>query len=207
MIRITFTVLFLVFIVTSCSTTKKEEKYSPLSYLSETDQKKIKEEIIRYVAKTPRRVTGDIKFDTTYDEHYAKQVEGHELLAYYKASDGEHFFLVSRIAPSIQEKLVATGGRMRFDDDFKLTEYEEVFRTWKMNREDLEVRATYLFDLMVKGEDLTPYYTATAGFNYIEFPDEHVTYDKVKRTWVSDQYGSIEEMVYESRDSDSLRKK
>jgi len=207
MIRITFTVSLLVFIGTSCSTTKKEERYSPSTYLSETDQKRIKEEIIRYVAKAPRRVTSDIKFDTTYDEHYAKQVESHELLAYFEAPDGEHFFLVSRIAPSNNEKLVATGGRMRFDDNLELTAYEEVFRTWKLPRPQLEERARYLFDLMVKGEDLTPYYTATAGFNYIEFPDEHVTYDKVKRMWVSDQYGSIEEMVYESRDSDSLRKK
>ncbi|MBX2965107.1 MAG: hypothetical protein KF845_03105 [Cyclobacteriaceae bacterium] len=189
----------------SCDTHKKS--YLPDAHLTAQQQEQVKQKIIRYVAKMPRRVTGDIKFDTAYDKHYAEQVKRHRLMAYYISKEGGHFFLVTRIAPGIEEKWVATGGRMKFDANGELFEYEEVFRTWKMKKEILDERAMYLFDLLVKGEDLTPYYTATAGFNYIEFPDEHVYFDKPSRSWKSNVYGSVEEMVYESRDSDSLNKK
>jgi hypothetical protein len=192
-------------IVSSCKNTTND--YKPSSYLTKDQQVEFKGQVVRYVAKAPRRVFDATKFDTLYDDHYDKQVAEHDLLAYYINNKGEHYFLLARIAPSIDVKWVATGGRLRYGPNNELVEYEEIFRTWKMPRQQLEERAKYLFDLMVRGEDLTPYHSAKAGFNYIEFPDEHVTYDKDKRSWVSDQYGSIEEMVYESRDADSLKKK
>lgn len=204
--RILTSVFFVSFVLLACSNQKKG-KYHPANYLSVQEQKRFKEKIIRYIGDAPRRVLGNQKFDTLYDEHYSKQVAQHDLLAYYISNDGEHFFLTARIAPSIDVKWVATGGRLRYGEDGELAEYEEVFRTWKMPRPILEERALYLFDLMVKGEDLEPYYAAKAGFNYIEFPDDHVYFDKELRCWKSDQYGSIEEMVYDVRDADSLSKK
>jgi hypothetical protein len=200
-----FMVFFSAVGIVAC--TEKKKSYLPSDHLTSEEEKRVKEQIIRFVAKAPRRVVGDIKFDTVYDEHYAKQVAQHDLMAYYVDRSGEHFFMVARVAPSIDVKWVATGGRMRYGTGNEIVEYEEVFRTWKLSRRDLDERATYLFDLMVKGEDLTPYYTATAGFNYIEFPDENVYFDKMSRSWKSRLYGSVEEMVYESRDSDSLQKK
>lgn len=181
--------------------------YSPDRYLSADELQQTRKIIVRYAGKAPRRVIDSVKFDSVYDAHYAEQVNQYELIAYFIDKQGEHFFLVSRIAPSIQEKWVATGGRMRFDENHQLVDYEEVFRTWKLPKADMLERSKYLFDLMVKGEDLTPYYAAKAGFNYIEFPDENVYFDKKDRMWKSKQYGSVEEIVYESRDNDSLMKK
>jgi len=201
-------VLFLILIVVTVSSCKKSTNdYSPNSYLSKEEQLEFKQQVVRYVAKAPRRVVDASRFDSLYDDHYNKQVAEHEILAYHISSKGDHYFLLARIAPSMDVKWVATGGRLRYGSNNELVEYEEIFRTWKMPRQQLEERAKYLFDLMVRGEDLTPYHSATAGFNYIEFPDEHVTYDKAKRSWVSDRYGSVEEMVYESREADSLKKK
>lgn len=201
-----FIIASLSLVLFSCNHFKRDI-YSPGRHLSKKDQIAFKERIIHYVAKAPRRVTGPEKFDPVYDEEYDRQVEGHDLIAYYIDQQKEHYFLIARIAPSIDEKWVATGGRMRYGANGEISEYEEVFRTWKLPREDLEVRGKYLFGLMVRGEDLTPYYTVSAGFNYIEFPDEFVSYDKESRSWKSSRYGSIEEMVYESRDADSLSKK
>jgi hypothetical protein len=199
------TILFLLIFFTSCK--KEKADYSPDRYLSVDELQQIKRTIVRYAGKAPRRVVDTVKFDSVYDTHYEEQVDQHELIAYFIDKQGEHFFLISRIAPSIQEKWVATGGRMRFDENRQLADYEEVFRTWKLPKADMLERSRYLFDLMVNGKDLTPYYAATAGFNYIEFPDENVYFDKKDRIWKSKQYGSVEEMVYESRDRDSLTKK
>lgn len=206
MIRFLFLAMIVLAGLQACSNREKAN-YDPAKYMSANEQKRVKEEIIRYVAKSPRRVTGDIKFDTIYDEHYARQLESTELLAYHISSSGERFFMVCKIAPSMEKKWVAVAGRMRFDENNVLIAYEEVFRTWKLPRPLLEERALYLFDLLVKGEDLSPYYAVNAGFNYIEFPDENVYYDKQVREWKSKIYGSVEEMVYESRDADSLSKK
>lgn len=197
--------LLMIWIVAGCS---DKPKYSPERYLSAAEQKIFKEKISLYVGKAPRRVYDSLKFDTAYTGHYKKQAAQLDLLAYFMDKKTKyHYFLVGKIAPSIQPKWVATGGRLVYDEKGNVVEYEEIFRTWKLPRKELEERALYLFDLMVKGEDLTPYYTATAGFNYIEFPDENVYFDKKARMWKSKLYGSVEEMVYESRDRDSLTKK
>jgi len=198
--------------VISCSVAlisckKSPPDYQPDTYISKDEQVAFKERIIRYVAKPPRRVIGNEKFNEEYDEHYANQVSGHELIAYYINKNDEHFFLMARIAPSMDVKWVATGGRLKYNKDKEIMEYEEIFRTWKHPYQVMEERSKYLFDLMVRGEDLKLYYTATAGFEYIEFPDEDVYYDKAARSWKSRGYTSIEEMVYESRDADSLQKK
>jgi hypothetical protein len=186
--------ILIAFIIVACN--GKANKYEPNTHLDLRQQSEVMNKIIRYVAKLPRRTSDSLRMLDKYDSHYEEQIAKHQLMAYYIAKNGEHFFLVTRRAPSIHEKLVATGGKMRFDKFGELISYEEVFRTWKLFENELNERAPYLFDLMVKGEDLTPYYTATSGFNYIEFPDENVYYDTESRTWKSKVFGSVEEMVY-----------
>lgn len=204
-----FVCFFLIlFGFTQACTTKAVRDYTPGNYLSDSEQTEVKHKIIRYLAKAPRRVVVDsLKLDTAFNQHYIRQTANHNFIAYYISDKKEHFFLISRIAPSLEEKWVATGGVMRFDDNQNLVEYEEIFRTWKLPKSLMEERSKYLFDLMVKNEDLSPYYTKTSGFNYIEFPDEHVSFDKKSRSWKSKKFGSVEEMVYENRDLDSLSKK
>lgn len=198
-------ICLIIFAVAGC---REKPRYAPDRYLSVAEQKAFKEEVSPYVAKAPRRVYDSLKFDTVYAKHYKKEAAQLDLIAYYiDKKTKTHYFLIGKIAPSIQPKWVATGGKLIYDEKRNIAEYEEIFRTWKLPRKELEERALYLFDLMVKGEDLTPYYTATAGFNYIEFPDENVYFDKKARMWKSKLYGSVEEMVYESRDRDSLTKK
>lgn len=189
-----FCILISVFLI-ACSGGK--DKYQPEKYLNLKEQDQVMHSIIRYIAKLPRRTADSLRMLDKYDDHYERQISQHRLMNYYVSKDGENFFLVTRRAPSIHEKYVAVGGRMRLDKNNELVEYEEVFRTWKLFENEINERAPYLFDLMVRGEDLTPYYTATAGFNYIEFPDDNVYYDKEARAWKSKTYGSVEEMVYE----------
>lgn len=179
------------------------KKYDPGTYLSPHDQDKMMSAVIRLAAKLPKKADDSLKFDRKYDEYYDQQKASHILLGYYISEDNEHFFLIKRRAPSIHDRYVATGGRMRFGNNWELTEYEEVFRTWKLGKDTLESRALYLFDLMVKGEPLEPYYTKTAGFEYIEFPDDNVYYDKASRTWKSRAIRSVEELARENILSDS----
>lgn len=142
---------------------------------------------MRYIAKPPEGLTKLERFYKGYDPYYREQQSRHRMDGYY--IDGEtHYFVISRPAPSIHEKRVATGGRMKFDKEYNLIEYEEVFRTWKMKDADLKKKSLMLFDLMVKGESLEKYQTKyTTPEEYIEFPDDVNYYDKTEREWKQKQ--------------------
>lgn len=140
------------------------------------------DKIIRYVGRAPEGLTFDEKFYSGYDSFYMEQASLHKFDAYY-VDGNTHFFLVSRQAPSLVNKRVATGGKFVLEPD-KIAEYEEVFRTWKMLPDTLQKRGMFLFDKMVKGEPLEEYQTKNSnGVEYIEFPDNLNYYDKAARQW------------------------
>lgn len=142
--------------------------------------------IIRLHGEMPEKANHATKFDSVFDDHYSRQLAAHSIDRVYREPSTETLFMVvSRIAPSVGIKRVSTGIRLKVSDG-KITFYEEVFRTWRLPEDILLPRADTLFARMVKGEDLTPYYTASMADQYIEFPDEHTWYDTLARHWVSD---------------------
>ncbi len=143
--------------------------------------------IIRYIGLLPQYATHETKFDSTYNEFYAEELKKYRVDLYHKDTrTGDIYLLVSRIAPSLRIKRVATGIKMRLSGD-SIAYYHEVFRTWKMEEPELARKGQMLFDKMVRGEDLSPYYPQHSGKEeYIEFPDEHTHFDVEKRRWVTD---------------------
>ncbi len=184
--RVTNTLLICLtlFLLNSC---RREKDYNPTAHLSVPQQDQMMDKVIRYMAKSPDGITFDERFYKGYDEHYAEQKSLHRLDAYYV--DGKvHYFLVSRIAPSLIVKRIAIGGTLELDAKGELISYEEVFRTWKMESDTLAKRSIFLFDRMVRGEDLQPYYSNISGnTDYIEFPDARTYFDKEKRMWRAKQ--------------------
>ncbi|MBK5277715.1 MAG: hypothetical protein JJE09_02515 [Bacteroidia bacterium] len=173
-------ILLFVGVIQSCNDKKD---YDPDSHLSIKEKDKALMSIIRYLGKAPENVGMAEKFDEKYDAHYLDIASRHQFMCYYIDDEGIHYFLISRPAPSLYEKRVAIGGKLKLDQNGGLMEYEEVFRTWKMLEQDLEVRGLLLFDLMVNGKDLSQYYRTNSTEEYIEFPDEHNYFDKENRRW------------------------
>lgn len=140
--------------------------------------------IIRYAAHLPPNAGHDTKFDTVYNAFYAEQIAKYRV-DYYHQNGADHYLFVSRPAPSLKVKRVGIGIHARMAGD-SLAYYNEVFRTWKMEKPPLAKKGALLFDLMVKGKDLRPYYTENSGQEeYIEFPDAHTSFDTLRRQWVS----------------------
>ena len=162
---------------------RMEKDYNPAAHLSVPQQDQMMDKVIRYMAKSPDGITFEERFYKEHDDHYAEQKSMHRLDGYY--IDGEtQYFLVSRIAPSLIEKRVAIGGSLELDEKGELISYEEVFRTWKMEPDTLVKRSIFLFDKMVRDEELQPYYSSNSGnTDYIEFPDARTYFDKEKRMW------------------------
>jgi hypothetical protein len=80
---------------------------------------------------------------------------------------------------------VAVAGRLKFDDNDSLIHYEEIYRTWKMLPDELEKKNDLLFSMLLKGEDLSPYYNHNSGDEeWIEFPDKNIHFDTNLRKWI-----------------------
>lgn len=161
--------------------------YQVSRHLSDQAAGEFKQRIIHYIAPLPKKATDDTKREARFDSHYQKQTDRFRLDKYYPAKDGFVYFEVSRIAPSFKVKRVATAGRLKLDANGEIAEYEEFYRTWKMEEPELAEKTALLFERLVNGETLTPYLTANSQEEYIEFPDGLVRYDKLQRKWVADE--------------------
>ena len=168
-------------LLAACSS--QTDKYSPARQLSVKEMDANLWAMIRYLGKSPEGLTSLERFYPAYDSHYVEQMKLLTLDAWYKVGDAQ-YFLVSKSAPSITEKRVATGGKVIFDESGGIREYEEVFRTWKMMPDTLKKRSIFLFDRMVKEETLRPFQTKYSnGKEFIEFPDQATYYDKSNHIW------------------------
>lgn len=166
--------------VVSCSDSNRKNKASESLTPSEADA--VKKAIIRFVSKAPDGTSGNEKFDAKYNAYYEENAK-RCFLEFYTVKDNYHYFLVTQPAASMVEKRHATGGRFALNDKGEVTEYEEIFRTWKMTPQDLRTKSEIIFNDMVAGESLERYYTKHAGDKYIEFPDDRTYYDKEARAW------------------------
>lgn len=176
-------IVYLGIIIIALFSCENKPKYSPDKYLTEKEQSQILYTTIRYLGHLPKKGTHENKFDAVFDEYYSKLVLDFDFEAYYQ-ENGFEYFLVSRIAPSLKVKKVAVGVKMKRSPIGELEYYEEVFRTWKFEIPEMQEKGLMLFDKMVKGEDLSPYYIQnTAPEEFIEFPDDKVYFDVEGKRW------------------------
>lgn len=176
----TLRLISLIVLLTQCN---PKEKYDPLQYFDRSEQADIIYKTIRYSAKLPPNCNHAIKFDTTFDDYYKRVAADYAFMKLSKKEDGSFDYLMARPARSLTPMFEGIGGQFKLDEKDSLIEYNEVFRTWKMTYNDLNERGAFLFNRMVKGEDLTIFYSKTAGDKYIEFPDDRFTFDKKLRRW------------------------
>src|SRR5205809_7301953 len=90
--------------------------YRPEAWLSPADQDKLMMAVIRYVGRSPENVGPSEKFDAKFNEYYQQLAGRHSLDKYYVDDEGNQYFLISRAAPSLYEKRVATGGKFRLSE-------------------------------------------------------------------------------------------
>jgi hypothetical protein len=170
-----------------CSSGNENLELNPSAYLSQEEQSEFMYSISRYICHLPKKATYDNRFDAKYDSVYRAEVSRHSLVFYYhEPKTGIMYFATKRIAPSLKVKYVLTAGKFKPGEGDPLNDYEEVFRTWKMEEPELIEKSQLLFTKMVNGEDLTPFYSENSnGVEYIEFPDKEVSYNKEHRKWVT----------------------
>lgn len=175
--------VFLICIVcNACQDTSSTKSYDPNEVMTKEQQDSLAYALSRYMGKLPRHANHTNKFDSKFDSAYLQIAQKHILLALYKR-DNLLFFMYARIAPSLVEKYVAVAGKVEVVNGDMIS-YEEGFRTWKKPMEELKPLSLKLFNEMIQGKDLSPYYPENSGDDYIiEFPSKEVYFDKTSRTW------------------------
>ncbi len=164
---------------------RNEDRYKPGNMLDEDEQSEFKYDIIRFTGHLPKRANHGNKYEHRFDSLYRRQADLLLLDKYMvNEKDGYTYFEVSRIAPSLKKKYVATGGRLKRNTMGEVEEYEEIYRTWKMERPQLKKKTKVFFTEMITGKDLSPFYTDNIGdTEHIEFPDRYTYYNKDLRLW------------------------
>lgn len=177
------TSLCLIVFLGSCS--NNSYTLDPNAQLSKKEQAEFKYEIVRYFEKLPsEKVRHEDKFDTLYNSYYQQKAKEANFLFYYKAPDSTEYFAVTKLAPSLTIKRVATLGKLKKDKEGTITYYEEAARTWKMVEPELHTKTEVLFKDYIQGKDLSPYLTKNSGEDfYIEFPDDQTFYNTQTRKW------------------------
>jgi len=180
--RILFFLFFTSIILIACQDTSVSKNYDPDKVMTKAQQDSLSYALIRYMGKLPRHANHTNKFDQKFDSAYKQLAEKHILLALHQ-QDNILFFMYARIAPSLVEKYVAVAGKVEIGNG-EMISYEEVFRTWKKPMEELKPLSLKLFNEMIQGKDLSPYYPENSGDDYIiEFPSREVYFDKTSKTW------------------------
>jgi|SRR5690554_5786990 len=179
--------IFLLIGIVSCACGQQAVSITPSDYLDQKEQNEFKYSIIRYIDRLPKKATEQTKFDGEFDQEYQNRADHAELLYYYlDKKTGETYFAISKIAPSLTLKKVVTAGKLKKDANGTIIDYEEEFRTWKIDQAELKIVSEMLFNKYITGGDLSPFYTRNANGKFIiEFPDENVSYNKEKRVWIS----------------------
>jgi len=162
---------------------QSSDQYKPQQYLTPAEQEVFLNRIGRYMAKLPKRVYHDAKFDSRYDSYYQDEMKKYEVEKYFITPDSTHYFMVSRPAPSLHEKRIAIGGRLRYAANGDLVAYEEVFRTWKMQKDELERKSSILFKTMLEKGHVDDYLPHKTEDEWVEFPDQRVYFDTTARRW------------------------
>lgn len=185
---------------TGCANNDQYESYRADVHLDEEDARQFVYSIIRYAGPLARGADHETKFDSEFDADYWQIAIDHRLDWFHvNPSDGFTYFGLSRIAPSVHVKRVTIGGRLTRDEidpfTWEITQYEELFRTWRLPEDELMRKSGLLFHAMVTGRDLSPYYPENSGAEeYIEFPNQFTWFDADTRVWVSSLENPVEEL-------------
>lgn len=177
-------------LLTYCGSKKND--YNPENCLTKDKQEVLLQNMVRYASKLPPEATHETKNNPEFNWYYDKAVaECNILYCLSNDQDSTYQLFVARKARSITPMQEGIALKIKFDQQKGIKYYEEVFRTWKMPADTLHKRGEFLFNQMVKGGDLTLYYSKFQKDRFIEFPDDRFTFDVHKRKWRDSELDSV----------------
>jgi hypothetical protein len=171
-----FLIIFTV-IISSCNT--KKQKIN--DYFTDNQRDSLLTNIITYIYIPAPKATNETKFEPQFRDFYTKNITRFNLQNYYNAEDGWHYFLVIRpVAGGSVFKRGVLGKFKLKENSLMPTEFEEIANTPHLKDGIVQERSRYLFQELIKNGNLDKQIPMK---QYIEWPDEHLAYDKKVHEW------------------------
>lgn len=176
--KIIFGLLFTIFLL-ACNTKKLQVN----DHFTKNQQDSLLTNIVTYIYIPAPQATNATKFQPQFRSFYTKSLSLFNLQNYYQSENGWNYFLIIR--PVAGGSLFKRGvlGKFKLNENSLMpTEFEEVANTPHLAEEIVKERGQYLFQELIKNGNLDKQIPMK---QYIEWPDEHLAYDKKQHEWIT----------------------
>lgn len=169
--------VFLILPGLSCSSGRK---YDIASYFSKEQSDSLLVDVVTFIGRKPEGSDWQTKYDPVYRNYYIRLSAGFSFEYYYISPAGVHYFYMIRPARHKDGNRRGVGGMYRIGSDGTIVDFEEVFNTPVKSEAELREIGKILFSELVKTGNVERF---SENRNYIEWPDDRLKYDKVKKEW------------------------
>jgi hypothetical protein len=169
--------IFITIIILSCQS--RNAKFN--IYLSDNQADSLLINLVTYIHPLAPKATRETKFEPQFRDFYVKNSSKFTLENLQQTPDGWCYFLVIR--PVAGGKLFKRGvlGKFKLKENSVMpTDFEEIANTPHLKEGIVQERSQYLFQELVKNGNLNAQMPMK---QYIEWPDEHLAYDKKNQEW------------------------
>lgn len=170
--------LFITISILSCQSKNSKSTVN----LSDSQRDSLLTNIVTYLNTLAPKATSETKFEPQFRDFYAKNTSKFTLEDLQRMPDEWHYFSVIR--PVAGGSLFKRGvlGKFKLKENSLMpTEFQEVANTPHLKEGIVQERSQYLFQELVKNGNLDKQIPMK---QYIEWPDEHLNYDKKTNQWI-----------------------
>lgn len=176
--NIILSLLFSVFLF-SCN----QKKYQINDYFADNQKDSLLTNIVTYLYIPAPQATNETKFEPQFRGFYTKNLSSFNLQNYYQSKNGwNYFFIIRPVGGSPTFRRGVLGKFKLKENSLMPIEFEEVANTPHLKEEIVKERGQYLFQEMIRNGNLDKQIPMK---QYIEWPDEHLSYDKKTNQWIT----------------------
>ena len=168
--------LFIIISILSCQS--KNSKFN--IYLSDNQQDSLLTNIVTYIYTLAPSAVLQTKFQPRFRGFYAKNSSKFTLENLQQSPNGWTYFFVIRPVGGSNFKRGVLGRFKLKENSTTPAEFEEIANTPHLKEEVVKERGAYLFQELLKNGNLNAQIPMK---QYIEWPDEHLAYDKKVHEW------------------------
>ncbi|MDB5274414.1 MAG: hypothetical protein JWO58_2781 [Chitinophagaceae bacterium] len=167
----------------SCTKTKKDYKPSDV-IVDKSERDSLLLAIITIIDEhIPDTVQKKDRFKPENQFFFKTIMPKYDFDCLYKNDQGEYLYFLTKPAMGVPDLYVGLAGKFKLDANHHIYDFEESFRMFRMYSDELNKKGMEVYNDFVAGKDLSKYHKDLNVDPYIEFPNEHVGYDKKKMDW------------------------
>ena len=149
-------------------------------YLSDNQRDSLLTNIVTYIYTLAPNATPQTKFQAQFKGFYTKNLSKFTLENLQQSPEGWTYFFVIRPVGASNFKRGVLGKFKLKENSTMPTEFEEIANTPHLKEGIVKERGEYLFQELLKNGNLNAQMPMK---QYIEWPDEHLAYDKKVHEW------------------------